>query len=287
MQAAELTQRRLRKLLESDPVWNAYALADLQPPWREHTHWITGDRSAVMVFTGLSPPILFACGDPLELDRLYEQLPPGEYWFTLRPTHYARLTPRLHAHGRLRMWRMWLPAHNAEYLAEPDETVAGHQRRAGREKTEPSASAKPNERPLTAALQPQRLGARDLPAIERLYAALEQSPDAFQPAQLAHGVYFGICGEQGLLSVAGTHVLSPEIGVAAVGNIATALEQRGRGMARSVTLAVIAELRRLGIETIVLNVRMDNRPAIQLYRGLGFMPYCGFYEGRGTIRTIN
>lgn len=258
MQAADLT---LRELLEGDRIWNAYALADLQPPWREHTRWITGDRSAVMVFAGLSPPILFACGDPLELDRLYGQLPHGDYWFTLRPTDYSRLAPRLVAQERLRMWRMWLPVVEREPNRQPGEHLSHG--------------------------QPERLGQRDLPAIERLYAGLRGAPDAFHPAQLEHGVFFGIRGAQGLLSVAGTHVLSPELGVAALGNIATASRQRGRGMARSVAQAVLAELRRLGIETIVLNVRMDNHPAIQLYRGLGFVPYCGFYEGRGTIRSIN
>lgn len=279
MPAAELT---LRELLEGDRVWSAYALADLRPPWREHTRWITGDRSVVMVFAGLSPPILFACGDPLELDQLYVQIPPGDYWFTLRPTEYSRLAPRLVAQERLRMWRMWLPVPERE----PNEQPARHPSHLQPERLD---KPEPNEQPTghPSHLQPERLGARDLPAIERLYAGLPDAPDAFHPAQLAHGVFFGIRGARGLLSVAGTHVLSPELGVAALGNIATAAEQRGRGMARSVMQALLAELRRLGIQTIVLNVRMDNHPAIQLYRGLGFMPYCGFYEGRGTIQTIN
>jgi hypothetical protein len=35
----------------------------------------------------------------------------------------------------------------------------------------------------------------------------------------------------------------------------------------------------LGIETIVLNVERANQPAIDMHQNLGFMPYCGFYEG--------
>jgi ribosomal protein S18 acetylase RimI-like enzyme len=37
------------------------------------------------------------------------------------------------------------------------------------------------------------------------------------------------------------------------------------------------------VRTIVLNVAMDNDPALKLYRGLGFWPFCGYYEGVGEL----
>jgi len=51
--------------------------------------------------------------------------------------------------------------------------------------------------------------------------------------------------------------------------------------------AVVHELTERGIETIVLNVAMDNTAALHCYRDLGFMPFCGYYEGIGELRAIS
>ena len=60
-----------------------------------------------------------------------------------------------------------------------------------------------------------------------------------------------------LVAVAGTHLLAPEEGAAAIGNIYTRRDRRGRGLGRAVTSAVLADL--AGIETVGLNVRADFR----------------------------
>lgn len=130
---------------------------------------------------------------------------------------------------------------------------------------------------------PARLTLDALPALERLYRQLADGPDAFQPQQLEHGIYFGIRRGDQLLSAAGTHVACRPLGIAALGNVATLPTERGRGLGAAVCRAVIDELRGIGYRTIVLNVRMENQAAIRVYRKLGFMPYCGFYEGRGFI----
>src|SRR3972149_6413210 len=61
---------RARSLLEQDRVWCAYALADLEPPFVERTGWHVGDQGLVMVYRGLTPPWLFAHGEPAEGGRL-------------------------------------------------------------------------------------------------------------------------------------------------------------------------------------------------------------------------
>lgn len=276
MGCAGAADLKLHSILESDRAWSAYALADLFPPWSEQAEWIAGQRSAVLIYRGLDPPLLFAHGHPAELDELFRRVPAGDYWFTLRPTDYARLGPRLAARQRVRMWRMWLPAAPARSPLS--------RRNGGGAAGRVRLKLAPRGRGLqVGAAAVRRLGEPDLLAIEQLFAALPDGPDAFRPAQLEHGVYFGIRGSQGLLSVAGTHVASDRSGVAALGNVATHPEHRGRGLARAVSQAVVDELQRQQIDTIVLNVRMDNQPALRLYRGLGFMPYCGFYEGRGSL----
>ncbi|MFQ5923196.1 MAG: GNAT family N-acetyltransferase [Anaerolineales bacterium] len=60
-------------------------------------------------------------------------------------------------------------------------------------------------------------------------------------------------------------------------------DHRRRGYGIKATAALIEHLVDLGIEAIVLNVEMANRPAIDMYRNLGFIPYCGFYEGIAVL----
>jgi hypothetical protein len=54
----------IRALLNSDPVWAAYALADLQPAFEPYCEWrLAADgRGLALVFTGLSIPTFYAFG---------------------------------------------------------------------------------------------------------------------------------------------------------------------------------------------------------------------------------
>jgi len=84
--------------------------------------------------------------------------------------------------------------------------------------------------------------------------------------------------------VAGTHLVAPEEGVAAIGNVYTRPECRGRGLATRLTGAVAAELVRRGIPLVALNVCPENLPAMRAYRRLGFFKYCEFVEGLAVRR---
>ena len=68
---------------------------------------------------------------------------------------------------------------------------------------------------------------------------------------------------------------------AEIHSIAVAPAERGRGVAIALLKRIIALLRRRGFETISLNVRLENKAAIQLYRKLGFhrvRRVNGYYE---------
>ena len=81
------------------------------------------------------------------------------------------------------------------------------------------------------------------------------------------GPYYGVYAGRDLIAVVGVRVCSAEQRVAAVANVATLPQQRGRGLAQRVTAAVCRELPPIA-ETIGLNVRADNAPAVAAYRRL-------------------
>jgi ribosomal protein S18 acetylase RimI-like enzyme len=132
----------------------------------------------------------------------------------------------------------------------------------------------------------RRLVPADLPAVELMFASAEnedEEPDFFAGSMLARGVYHGVWSGDTLDAIAGTHVLAPESGVAAIGNVFTRPPARGKGLARATTAAVARELRAGGIATIVLNVRRSNGPAISVYRRLGFDVHGEFDEGLARL----
>jgi predicted GNAT family acetyltransferase len=96
-------------------------------------------------------------------------------------------------------------------------------------------------------------------------------------AAIVHGVYYGIRIGGRLVAAAGTHVISPDARLAAVGNVMTHRDYRGRGYAKVTTSAVTQELLR-SCEQVVLNVRSDNPPALAAYRRLGYREHVRFDE---------
>jgi predicted GNAT family acetyltransferase len=129
----------------------------------------------------------------------------------------------------------------------------------------------------------RQLSLADLPALEALFAdgaPHGEAPDFFNAEMLAQGVFFGMFEATDLVACAGTHLVAPEEGVAAIGNVYTRRDRRGLGLAAQVTSAVAAEL--LGHSPpllVALNVNQANAAALRVYERLGFRRYCPFYEG--------
>ena len=235
-------KNEIRALLRRDPGWSLYALGDLAPPMFPKTLWFGPDLTLVVQDYGTS--ILFAMG-PGSVREALECVAGPVHLQVKRDAldevarHAAVSSPRL-------MWRM---------------TWTG-------------------DRPASQRmLATTRLGTSDVPALHALYADGEssgESPDFFFPSMAADGVFHGIYEGTALVAAAGTHLLAREEGVAAIGNIYTRRDRRGRGLGRLATSAVLADLS--GVETIGLNVRADNDAALDLYESLGFARCCQFYE---------
>lgn len=245
MQLADKNQ--IRSILRNDPSWAVYALGDLTPRMFDKCQWFTPDLTLVLKDYGTS--ILFAIGTGSVAEALEHVT-----W----PVHLQVQRPALEAIARLatieREWQMW--------------------RMTWRGEDAPAVDARA-----------RRLNAADVPAVERLYRdgeAAGESPDFFYPSMITDGVFFGVDEGGELAAAAGTHLVSRDESAAAIGNIYTRRDRRGRGYGRIVTSAVVNELH--GLETIGLNVKAGNLPAIRLYESLGFSRHCEFVEALATAR---
>jgi len=114
----------------------------------------------------------------------------------------------------------------------------------------------------------ERIRVSELEELNQLFS--ESYPgNWFDSRMLESGHYFGLRQTDRFVSVAGIHVYSPLFRVAAIGNIATHPDFRGRGFGKLVTTACCRELFKT-VDQIGLNVKVDNKAAIKIYRRLGF-----------------
>ena len=128
-----------------------------------------------------------------------------------------------------------------------------------------------------------RLGVKHLPLLEALYS--HGGGDAFRQRSLELGVFYGVFEGERLVSVAGTHIVSDNEHIAALGNVMTHPDYRGQGLATLATNAVCEELLDHGIKLIGLSVGRSNEAAIRVYEKIGFKRRVPFYEGTATRRA--
>lgn len=252
---------RIRAVLEADRAWAIYALGDLSPTHAPYCTWYAAAEGApalLLLYDRVNPTVLYLQGTPDQVAPLLDELPHAptrELYLLARPEHLPLLEARYQVSGKIPMWRMTLnPARFAD-----------------------------GPRPRAA-----RLGLEAAPALEALFADGQphgEAPDFFFPALVAEGVYYGVWEAGGLIAAAGTHLVAPEVGVGAIGNVYTRRDRRGQGLSRLVTGAVTSALMGLGVTTIGLNVRQDNVPAQRVYAALGFEHTGAFYEGLARRRA--
>ncbi|MCY3991062.1 MAG: GNAT family N-acetyltransferase [Caldilineaceae bacterium] len=269
MRCSHTVEGPVLDILSQDPVWNAYAIADLRPDLARHCRWLVApDASGLaLLYFGLVPPVLLTTGS---IEGVAAALTgadlPDELFLSILPSHLPAVEQHYHQVVPREMVRMALPP--------------------GR----PVPSAAPPARRL------DRADAGRLIDLYRLGG--DYAPDAFDPGQLNDGYYFGIDDEDGTLAAAGgTHVslrtesqkltngnavsLDQVIsrGVAAIGNIYTRPERRGRGYGKAVISSITRALQDDGFSLIVLNVDKQNLVAKSIYEKLGFDVHCHFIEG--------
>ena len=234
----------IRAILQRDPRWCVYALGDLSPRMFPKCQWFTPDLTLVLHDYGTS--ILFAHGTGSIREALDHVT-----W----PVHLQVQPDALEEVAR--------------YASVTSVKTMIRMAWSG-------GSTRVSDRVT-------RLGATDVPALERLYAdgaSTGESPDFFYGSMVSDGVFFGVYKGEALIAAAGTHLVAREESAAAIGNVYVRRDRRGGGLGRAVTAAVLHEL--AGIATVGLNVRADNDAAIRVYESLGFVRHCDFREALAT-----
>lgn len=245
--SATVDRELLRGFLERDRLFAGYALCDLEDREFARTRWGVAreDDSVValaLAYNGSTPQPLFVMGDPDGIAAILRDI------IKPRAAYVAASTASL-------------PAVEAHYRVDPGIPMV----RMWVERS--------HFRPYPATVQ--RLVPGDIGDLNKLYQLGFGS--WLPPSAIVDGVYYGLRVNGQLVAAAGTHVVSVKAGIAVVGNVLTHVDHRGRGFATAVTGAVTDEL--LGIcDTVVLNVRSDNPPALNAYRRLGYDEHVRFEE---------
>ena len=250
--------RRIEPILRRNAFLHIYALGDLDDFFWPFTTWYAlkerGEPWAiVLLYTAFETPTLMALDDPPyeslhELLRSARRLLPPKVYAHLSPGGREALGPGVVAETRGPHFKM--------ALREPKLDVPG-------------------------VADVMRLTAADVPDLRALYAA-GYPANWFDPRQIETGHYYGLRVDGKLVSAAGPHVYSPRQRVAALGNIVTHPEYRGRGHAAAVTARLCAELQST-VDHIGLNVKADNASAMACYSRLGFVPVAEYEEVMLTL----
>jgi GNAT superfamily N-acetyltransferase len=99
----------------------------------------------------------------------------------------------------------------------------------------------------------------------------------FDKRMLETGKYYGYFIEGILKGIAGVHVYSEQYRIAALGNIATHPDFRGRKIANKLTTYLCNDIKS-SVDIIGLNVKSNNIPAIKCYENIGFEIICRYDE---------
>ena len=247
---AELATNReeIRGFLEQDPLYAAYALADLEERDPSRSKWgiaRVGDEivALVMEHGGPAAQPLFVAGRDDGIEAiLREVVKPSITYVACLPASLRAVETRYRVEQGPQMVRMWVD--RTTFQPAPD----------------------PGVEPLSPA---------DAGELNRLYRLGFGS--WLPPQAIAEGIYYGIRVNGRLVAGAGTHVIGRRSRIAVVGNVLTQPEFRGRGYAQATTAAVTARLLEF-CDHVVLNVRSDNPPALNAYRRLGYAEHVRFEE---------
>lgn len=259
--STDASDEEVASVLSCDPVWNCFALADLEPPLRGSSQFVLASRGASCALCLiLRHPVIGEVVSPWGEQEgieaiLQEVMLPARPLLQMQEAHVALLArfyrPETANWGRLLRMALtaasWYP-----HLDEPPHPV-------------------------------QQLTAADLPALQAFYAS--SAAGRFAGALFAQNLFFGAYEGASLVAAGGTHVLAQRFPLAVLGWILVAPSARRQGYGTALTSALVAHLFAQGFPLVVLNVLEDNDDAIGIYQRLGFQTQHHVVTGRSVQRS--
>ncbi|MDA0301969.1 MAG: GNAT family N-acetyltransferase [Chloroflexi bacterium] len=248
--------RELERWLADDRPFAAYALGHLEWGLFEWaSFWVAEgpQGAAIVMHAGALGATTVTMGAPAGVAAI-TSIHPGarrSYLSTASPEHVPVLREAYHVRDTLSMTRMSVTSSHFR-------TVPGEVR---------------------------RLRGREAYKVNGLYAS-EGGPSHYTNEIIDRAVYYGIFDGDRLVSVAGTHIVAPNQGIAIVGNVFTDAAYRGLGLATRVTSAVTHELLERGCAEVALTVDPGNTPALAAYTHLGYQPGAAVVEARLERRDM-
>lgn len=246
-------KNRIEAFLRQNIYLHIYSIGDLDDFFWKHTFWYgmgkDGEIKAIVLLYigGDIPTILALDHDICRMKELLTSIVPF-----LPKRFYAHISPGL------------------EKIMAKHFTLKSHGKHYKMALTNKSAS----DSIETAQVEP--LSINNIDQISELYKV--SYPDNwFNEKTLLTGQYFGVKEENELVSIAGVHVFSKEYRVAALGNITTHPNHRGKGYGKA-TVAMLCKSLCSEVDHIGLNVKSDNNTAISIYKKLGFETVCTYNE---------
>ena len=240
-----VSQKELLKLsrecLGRNPVENLLPLADLYPPLLELSDVfcaIEGNEvvGVCTIFYGFSIPSLVFCGKTDEIKNvLIEKALRGlssTFISPCKPEEVTLFSNKVKIEHSHREMQM---------VAVAPKEIVDHR------------------------IQVQRVMDEDFDDLNDFY--MKQRSEAWTPVQFQVGPFYMIKEEGKIASAAGIHALTPQI--AQLGNIVTHIEHRNKGYGTLCTSKLTTDLAKDN-RIISLYVAKDNKPAIHVYRKLGF-----------------
>ncbi len=239
-------KHRLKRHFEKDKVLFSYHLGDLDDFYFPQCQWAVDypDRAkieeAILVYTGCEVPSVLAFGLTDRFEELLNQMLP-------------LLPQKFYCHFQEKDRKMFLESYS--------ETKLGTHIKMKLENFQKVDSDN--------SLDIKQLDMSHLEILKQLYQEAYQN-NYFIERMLQTGKYYGCFDKDKIIAVSGVHVDSDEYKIAVLGNITTAVDYRGKGIATKVTSRLLDDLT-VNDKTVCLNVKADNEPAIASYRKLGFV----------------